>query len=181
MRTVAPIRTARLELVSLTPSFVEAIVATEPAAASREIGAAVTPWLGEALRRAFDRRFAGSGELPKPPWIGRAITLVDERGIRRAIGSIDFAGPPDELGRIEVGYRVEPAYRGKGYATEAIAAVFDWAARRHGVRRVAAAITPTGGSPPLVGARITFRDIGPEIEEIDGLELVFEADWPPES
>ena len=35
-----------------------------------------------------------------------------------AIGGIGFHGPPDEAGRVEIGYNIIPAYQGQGYATE---------------------------------------------------------------
>ena len=53
-------------------------------------------------------------------WLGRAMVLVDESGRRRVVGSIGFHGPPDEQGRLEIGYSVDPPYRRQGYAREAV-------------------------------------------------------------
>lgn len=43
------------------------------------------------------------------------------------IGDLGFKGPPDERGVIDVGYSVVREERGKGYATEAVRALIDWA------------------------------------------------------
>ncbi|WP_369214832.1 GNAT family N-acetyltransferase, partial [Streptomyces flavofungini] len=44
-----------------------------------------------------------------------------------AIGGMGFHGPPDEEGRVEVGYDLAEAARGRGYATVALQALSTWA------------------------------------------------------
>jgi len=107
------------------------------------------------------------------------MVLADSGGARRVIGSIGFHGAPDEQGRLEVGYRIEPAYRRKGYTREAVRALFDWAATEHGIHRFLASIRPDN-EPSLALARgLGFERIGEQMDEIDGLEYVFEAAWRP--
>ncbi|MBP9187290.1 MAG: GNAT family N-acetyltransferase [Bacteroidia bacterium] len=43
------------------------------------------------------------------------------------IGGIGFTGTPDELGETEVGYGIDIRYFNKGFATEALAAIMQWA------------------------------------------------------
>lgn len=62
--------------------------------------------------------------------------------IRRAsdglpIGGFGFFGPPDDSGRVEIGYGLVPAARGAGLATEAVQAALQVAAE-HGATAVAA-------------------------------------------
>jgi [ribosomal protein S5]-alanine N-acetyltransferase len=52
------------------------------------------------------------------------------------IGDVGFHAPPDELGEVSVGFGIVPAARGRGYATEALRAVLDWALDRPEVRSV---------------------------------------------
>jgi ribosomal-protein-alanine N-acetyltransferase len=47
-------------------------------------------------------------------------------GRRTLIGSGGFTSPPVD-GTVAIGYSLLPAYRGKGYATEAVRALTDWA------------------------------------------------------
>jgi ribosomal-protein-alanine N-acetyltransferase len=42
-------------------------------------------------------------------------------------GMLGFKGFPDENGATEIGYGIDPAYQGKGYMSEAIQALIDWA------------------------------------------------------
>ena len=43
------------------------------------------------------------------------------------IGDIGFHGPPDSSGTVVIGYGLAPGARGQGYATEALAALIEWA------------------------------------------------------
>ena len=54
-----------------------------------------------------------------------------------AIGGLGFFGPPDDSGRVEIGYGLVPAARGAGFATEAVRAALRVAAE-HGAIVVAA-------------------------------------------
>ncbi|MEU9986211.1 GNAT family N-acetyltransferase [Streptomyces sp. NPDC048045] len=58
----------------------------------------------------------------------------------RAIGGIGFHGVPDEEGRVEIGYDLVEGARGRGYATEALGALAQWALARDDVDMVFATI-----------------------------------------
>jgi RimJ/RimL family protein N-acetyltransferase len=45
----------------------------------------------------------------------------------RIIGGLCFEGCPDEKGRVEIGYGMQDKYRGKGYMTEAVKELINWA------------------------------------------------------
>ena len=57
------------------------------------------------------------------------------------IGEIGFAGPPTN-GAVTIGYAIVPGARGRGYATEAIAALSAWALEQPGVHEVRADTLP---------------------------------------
>ena len=102
------------------------------------------------------------------------MVLVDHDGTRRVVGSIGFHGPPDEQGRLEIGYSVDPRYRRQGFAREAVRAMFDWA------HRSTASVASSPRSRPTTSRRsgcreFGFAQIGEQMDEIDGLEYVFET------
>ena len=45
----------------------------------------------------------------------------------RIIGGLCFKGCPDEKGRVEIGYGMQDEYRCKGYMTEAVKELINWA------------------------------------------------------
>jgi GNAT superfamily N-acetyltransferase len=176
---VAPIRTHHLELVSMSVPFMEALAGKDLEAASAEIGATVPAWIADQLENFLKYRL---GQLRLDPtirvWLGRAMVLTAEDGGRRVVGSIGFHGPPDAQGRLEVGYSVDPAFRRRGYASESVKAIFDWAHREHGITRFVASISPDNEASLSLTAAYGFHQVGEQMDEIDGLEYVFETDWP---
>jgi RimJ/RimL family protein N-acetyltransferase len=57
--------------------------------------------------------------------------------------------------------------------------MFDWAARTHGVGRFRASIAPDNEPSLALIDRLGFEQVGDQWDEEDGLELIFEGDWPP--
>ena len=178
--TVPPIPTARFELVSMSMTFMECLVARDLAGAEAEIGAIVPDDLPDTLDNFLQFRIADLSIDPDAqPWLGRAIVATEADGTRRIVGSCGFHAPPDAEGRVEVGYRVEPAYRRQRVASEAVRALFDWA-HAQGVDRFRASVSPGNVASLAVIGRLGFRQTGVQIDDIDGEELVFELDgWPP--
>jgi [ribosomal protein S5]-alanine N-acetyltransferase len=174
---VPPIQTPRFELVSMSLVFMRLLLARDVAGAAAEIGASLPDGMPDLLDNFLQFRIADLSVDPTAQaWLGRAIVLTEADGSRHVIGSAGFHAPPDADGRVEVGYRIEPAFRRQGVATEVVRALFDWAAREHGVRRFRAATAPGNVGSLAIIKRFGFRQTGVQIDDIDGEELVFELD-----
>jgi RimJ/RimL family protein N-acetyltransferase len=94
------------------------------------------------------------------PW---GYYLLRRRIDGLAIGGIEFFGPPDEAGTVEIGYGLVPDARGHGFAAEALAAAIG-IARAGGAKRVVA-----NTSPDNVASQRTMRDVGmPRVSTNDG-------------
>ncbi|HJW22528.1 MAG TPA: GNAT family N-acetyltransferase [Candidatus Limnocylindrales bacterium] len=176
---VASIPTPRLTLESMSVPFMRALARGDHAGAERAIGAAIPDDMPANLAHFLEYRL---GQLEADPtirhWLARAMVLTGPDGTRRVIGTIGFHGPPDEQGRLEVGYRIEPEYRRRGYTREAVRAMFDWAAAEHDVHSFVASIRPDNAPSLGLAAGFGFVQVGTQIDDIDGLELVFETTWP---
>lgn len=99
--------------------------------------------------------------------------IRDER-LRVAVGAAGFHGPPDASGMVEIGYRVDPAHRRRGYARAAFEALLERAAREPAVRRVRVTISP-GNLPSLsLIGRYGFVRIGEQWDDEDGPEDIYE-------
>jgi RimJ/RimL family protein N-acetyltransferase len=177
---IPTIRTPRLELVHLSVRAMRALLARDLVAAELEIRAAIPEGFPDHLDHFLRYRLA---QLDADPtilrWLARAMVLIDAAGGRRVVGTIGFHGAPDEHGRLEVGYRIEPEFRRRGYTTEAVRAMFDWAATEEGVHRFIASIRPDNQASLGLAAGFGFVQTGTQMDDIDGLELVLEAAWPP--
>jgi ribosomal-protein-alanine N-acetyltransferase len=165
------IRSERLALILLDA---QALAAVADRRAPTGVDATFSEeWLADVQWLAA-RRLEQIGEHPDhAPWLLRAIVLAD--GDRPAIGHINFHGPPDERGVPEVGYSLLPAYRGRGYAIEAVRSLFDWARREHGVTRFRASVAPDNERSQNLIGKLGFVRVGEQWDEEDGLEWVYET------
>jgi ribosomal-protein-alanine N-acetyltransferase len=111
------------------------------------------------------------GEPDCAPWLVRAV-VVDEREV---VGHAGFHGPPDERGMVEVGYRIVPEHRRRGHARAALGELLAYASA-HGARVARASISPDNAASLALAASFGFAPAGEQIDEIDGLELLFEVE-----
>jgi len=170
--SVASIQSARLELVSMSLPFVEAVLGGERDRAAALIGFPLPDdWPGENDRPLRYRRQQMHEDPSTQPWLLRAIVLREPAGV--IVGHINFHGPPDARGAVEVGYTILPEHRRRGYATEAAEALFAWATREHGIRHFIASVSPENAPSLAVVRRLGFRQTGVQWDEEDGEELVF--------
>ncbi|MFG2679395.1 GNAT family N-acetyltransferase [Streptomyces sp. NPDC048392] len=89
----------------------------------------------------------------RPEW---GVFVLVRREDGRAVGGMGFHGPPDEDGRVEIGYDLAEAARGNGYATEALRALSAWALAREEVTSVFATTEPENTASQAVLARAGF-------------------------
>ncbi|MFJ8287318.1 GNAT family N-acetyltransferase [Streptomyces griseoluteus] len=97
------------------------------------------------------------------PEFGVFTLIRAEDGL--AVGGIGFHGAPDSEGRVEIGYDLVPEARGRGYATEAVRALVDWALARDDVHQIVATVHPDNPASERVLARTGFHRANTEQEE----------------
>jgi len=172
------IQSERLELVWLSPEFIEALLAGGAAEAAQIAGFALpADWPNDHDARFLAFRLKQAREDPtQSPWLVRAIVLREPG--RPMIGHIGFHGGPGRNARkapdaVEIGYSVFPEHRRRGYATEAVRALLDWA-RAQGVDRFVASVGPDNEPSLAIVRRLGFKQTGERMDEEDGRELVFE-------
>ncbi|MGH7265767.1 MAG: GNAT family N-acetyltransferase [Candidatus Rokuibacteriota bacterium] len=132
------LRTDRLRLVPLDAEGMRLFVADWPAL-QRRLGLTPSPaWMSDgatldAARRHRDAMLRDPGDSMW--WTFWQVVLASGAA---SVGLVDFKGPPGPEGGVTVGCALAPAYRGRGYATEAVGALVAHALRQPAVRRVAA-------------------------------------------
>jgi ribosomal-protein-alanine N-acetyltransferase len=124
------------------------------------------------------REFFVSDEV-SPAWLERLRTssgadpwlhgfAVVERASGSVIGSAGFKGPPDSAGMVEIAYGIVPSCQGRGYATEAAAALVAFARDDERVRLVRAHTLPTRNASTRVLAKCGFQHLGEVVDPEDG-------------
>ena len=104
-------------------------------------------------------------------WV-TGIVRDEDRGV--AVGAAGFHGPPDAAGTVEIGYRVDPAHRRRGYARVALEALLARAAREPAVERVRVTISPDNVASLALASQYGFQRVGEQWDEEDGLEIIYE-------
>jgi RimJ/RimL family protein N-acetyltransferase len=128
-----PIRTARLALLPLSRAAATAVV--DGAAPREHEWGRGYPFEGDVVAA---RMWLASGG-PAPPWTAYQVLFDDV-----VIGGCGFHGPPQD-GEVEIGYGFPAAWRGRGFATECVAALLGVAAQHEADRVVA---TTAAGNLP---------------------------------
>jgi ribosomal-protein-alanine N-acetyltransferase len=174
--TVATISSSRLDLVSISPEIVDALVEGQRDGAEALLGAALPDAWPQPPDKGFLvlRRDQMRRDPSRQEWLVRALVL---RETRELIGTAGFHGPPgvnctQDRQAVEVGYTVLPPHRRRGYATEAVEALAGFA-RERGVRKLLASVAPTNEPSLAIVRKLGFVHIGEHWDEQDGLELEF--------
>jgi RimJ/RimL family protein N-acetyltransferase len=172
------IETERLRLAWLTEEAMDALLDGRRG----ELPYAVPPdWPHEHDERFLHLRL---GQLRQDParveWGVAAIVL---REGDEMVGHIGFHGPPGVNARrepdaVEVGYTVFPDHRRRGYATEAVRGLLDYA-RERGIHRFVASVGPENEPSLRLVRGLGFVEVGRHWDEEDGDELELELHDPP--
>jgi RimJ/RimL family protein N-acetyltransferase len=154
--TIPAIETARLRLRGHT------IQDAEPSAALWS-DASVTRFIGGRPHTGEESWARLLRYLGHWPLMGYGYWLVEEKASGAFVGEMGLANyrreidPP--LGDApEIGWVLAPAHQGKGYATEAVQAILDWAVRELDAEVVVALIHPDNAASLKVAERFGFTE-----------------------
>jgi len=172
------ILTQRLELFPLTAEAIDALLCADGQQLRVVTGAefpppvAPPPYMAESLPVVQRRLRVSPEEAEWWNW------LVVERNDRQAVGVVAFAGKPDDQGAVLIGYALYPASEGKGYATEAVRTMIQWALAQPGVRSVRA-LAPVWNTPAVhVAEKAGMRPVASDEDDEVGEVLVYETALP---
>jgi RimJ/RimL family protein N-acetyltransferase len=109
-------------------------------------------------------------------WMPRLVVLRDDG--RRMIGHAGFHGKAGKNARndadaVELGYMIFSEHRGRGYATETVRALVQWASDAKGIHRFIASIGPENAPSLAIVRKLGFVEVGRHWDDEDGEELEF--------
>ncbi|WP_241977510.1 GNAT family N-acetyltransferase [Cryobacterium cheniae] len=162
---------SQLRLVKIPELVLHALALGKAEGISAEF---VTPYVaGSECTNLWRMRSEQIVNTPEDaPWITRFVVVPN---VRTPVGLAGFHGAPDEVGIVEIGYRIDPEHRRQGYARQALETLLDIAKNHPNVQIVRATISPDNiASRALVDA-YGFREVGDQWDDEDGLEIILEV------
>ena len=148
------LQTPRLDLVLLDPERAK-VLATGSNANGR-------PWApgypvdATLLHAELTAAAAGRGR----PLGDFGIRQMVRRDGGDVIGDAGFLGPPDATGAVHLGIGVAESARGRGYATEAVLALLEWAREQDGLTCVLADTTRSSVAAQRLLERVGMHQVG---------------------
>src|SRR5687767_3376140 len=150
--SAGPIETARLKLIASTLEKTRAQIGNMTPAEKAQLS---PDWL-ERLRIA----------TTDDPWV-IGFDLVDKVA-GTPLGACGFKGPPDADGIVEIAYGIAPEHQNKGYATEAAAALVQFARADAQVRTIRAHTIESANASTRVLVKCGFQPVGQVVDPEDG-------------
>jgi RimJ/RimL family protein N-acetyltransferase len=148
----ATVETARLKLVSSTLEEALAQIEAMPPDQKAQLS---SEWLAQLRSPTVDLWTLG-------------FDIVD-RTTNLIVGQCGFKGPPGADETVEIAYGINSTQQGKGYATEAAAALVAYAFGSGRVRVVRAHTLPEANASTRVLTKCGFRHVGEVNDPEDGL------------
>jgi len=102
------------------------------------------------------------------------LHIVVDNKSKQIVGNVGFHNRPDSRGVVEFGITIGSSYRKQGYAYEAIRALCLSAIDSGIVKIIRASVSPDNIASNNLIKKLGLKKIGQQIDEIDGLEYIFE-------
>ena len=173
--------TRRTILEPMPPPLMRALLRDDWKAAADHLGAEIPEvWTSGHWHWLGDRPDRGDADPSLVDWFPRVMMLREADGrARRIIDEGGFHGPPDDDGRVELGYMIVPAFRRRGFAEEAVRSLMAWATSEKGITGFRASIEPENLPSLNLVRKLGFGEAESYLHEQLGNLLIFQWDGGP--
>jgi RimJ/RimL family protein N-acetyltransferase len=121
------IHTPRLHLIELTRKQLELCLSDFPAFEDSLNLTIARDFVTKRVQRAIRMKVENMRAVDESQqaWFTYWLVVIKEENI--GAGMLGFKGYPNAEGSTEIGYGIDPAHQNKGYMSEAVKALIDWA------------------------------------------------------
>ena len=154
------ISTARLNIIPLTydqlVKYVKCDNSLEKELNLNPNSSTMSDALKEALENTILPNVADKAQNYLFSTLWTAISVVDNS----MVGDLCIIGQPNELGEIEIGYGTYDEYQGKGYMTEMVGGIIEWAKTQSLVKSIIASTAKSNLASYKVLEKNNFIQMG---------------------
>lgn len=112
----------------------------------------ISPELKEALEQTIIPNVAD----PAKNYFYNTLWSIISKSDNQMVGDLCIVGEPNGDGEIEIGYGTYEEYRGKGYMTEAVGAIIEWAKNETDVLSIVASTHKTNQASSRILEKNSF-------------------------
>lgn len=110
----------------------------------------------------------------QPEFADIGLILAITKSTKEVIGSAGFHDFPDETGMIEIGFGIVPEKQNQGYGIELLMGMWKMICERQDVKTLRYTVSPKNKPSLHIITKLGFKNVGGQIDDEDGLELIFE-------
>lgn len=109
-----------------------------------------------------------------PEFVEIGIVVAFEKSTQEMVGSAGFHDWPNNVGMIEIGFGIVPTKQNKGFGKELLNGMWREIIKRDDVKLLRYSVSPSNTPSRHIIATFDFPLIGEQIDDEDGVELIFE-------
>ncbi|WP_347049134.1 GNAT family N-acetyltransferase [Flavobacterium olei] len=98
--------------------------------------------------------------------------MTEKKLLKTTLRVLCFVGEPNSAGEVEIGYGTYETFRKKGYMTEAVGGIIDWAGKQPNIKTIVASTDKTNQASSSVLEKNNFLKIG-QTENLNNWALRF--------
>ncbi len=163
------LETNRITIVALTENQLEKYLIMENVL-ENELRLTIVPiprTINDRVKNAITSKLLPAIKKTPDKYLFYTFWTIIDKVQNCMVGDLCFKGPPNENGEIEIGYGTYPAFQGKGYMTEAVNQMAQWAFRQENVKSIIAQTDPSNSASQRILENNDFLNLGQSDEYIN--------------
>jgi ribosomal-protein-alanine N-acetyltransferase len=119
------------------------------------------------LKEALEKSILPSLQDENKNYLFSTLWTVIDKNENISVADVCFQGEPNQQGEIEIGYGTYEKYQGKGYMTEAVKGMLEWAAKQVKVKAIIATTDKTNVSSYAILKKNAFIKVSESKEQFN--------------
>lgn len=121
--------------------------------------------ISPSLHDALEQTILPNVRNQDKDYLYHTLWTIISKPDQRVVGDICFVGEPDPEGEIEIGYGTYEEFRGKGFMTEAVGRIIEWAKKQPNVKSIFAATEKDNVASYSILVKNNFVNVG-EVDDM---------------
>lgn len=123
--------------------------------------------LSPLLKEALEKSILPSLKDKNKNHLFSTLWTVIDKDENRSVADVCFQGEPNDKGEIEIGYGTYEQFKGKGYMTEAVQGMINWAKKQEKIKAIIASTDKKNVASYTILVKNDFKKNGESEEQFN--------------